>query len=71
MCSNKGQNMYNLAKELYPICRSITGPGVRETLSILADYIMCNNEDGGALNLRFVMYPQERKYLTGPYRRNG
>lgn len=27
--------MYELAKELFPICRSITGNGVRETLNIL------------------------------------
>lgn len=27
--------MYNLAKTLFPICRSITGNGVRETLNIL------------------------------------
>jgi len=30
-----GNNIYSLAKELYPICRSITGNGVRDTLSIL------------------------------------
>jgi aminopeptidase-like protein len=30
-----GEEIYALAAELYPICRSITGPGVRETLSIL------------------------------------
>ena len=28
-----------LAKILFPICRSITGPGVRETLSILSEYL--------------------------------
>ena len=32
-------NMYALAERLYPICRSITGPGVRETLDILGEYI--------------------------------
>ena len=31
-----GQSMYHLAEELFPICRSITGSGVRETFSILA-----------------------------------
>jgi aminopeptidase-like protein len=30
-----GEEIYKLAAELYPICRSITGPGVRETLAIL------------------------------------
>ena len=34
--STVGQYMYNLAEELFPICRSITGNGVRETFSILA-----------------------------------
>ncbi len=31
-----GQRMYVLANELFPICRSITGNGVRETFAILA-----------------------------------
>ena len=31
-----GQSMYSLAEELFPICRSITGNGVRDTFSILA-----------------------------------
>jgi aminopeptidase-like protein len=30
-----GQEMYALARELYPICRSITGEGVRQTLRLL------------------------------------
>ena len=30
-----GNEMYELCKELWPITRSITGDGVRETLSIL------------------------------------
>lgn len=34
-----GKEMYELVKELYPICRSITGHGVRETLGILGRYI--------------------------------
>lgn len=34
-----GNYCYILAKRLYPICRSLTGPGVRETLSILSDHI--------------------------------
>ena len=32
---NIGLEMYRLIAELYPICRSITGNGVRETLRIL------------------------------------
>lgn len=34
-----GQSMYNLCIELFPICRSITGNGVRKTLSILNSVI--------------------------------
>ena len=32
----EGYSMYALAEELYPICRSITGGGVRDTLDILS-----------------------------------
>lgn len=48
LCSYIGQNdtpyleeggrMFALAKELFPICRSITGAGVRETFRILQKY---------------------------------
>lgn len=34
-----GAEIYNLAKELYPICRSITGDGVRDTLRLLGRHI--------------------------------
>lgn len=34
-----GVEMFTLAEKLFPICRSITGAGVRQTLSILQDYI--------------------------------
>jgi aminopeptidase-like protein len=30
-----GERAYALARELFPICRSLTGPGVRQTLKIL------------------------------------
>ncbi|NBH13916.1 DUF4910 domain-containing protein [Lachnospiraceae bacterium] len=33
-----GVQMYEIAKRLFPICRSITGSGVRETLKILGEY---------------------------------
>lgn len=36
---SEGQRMYQLVERLFPICRSITGDGVRETLSILKEYI--------------------------------
>jgi aminopeptidase-like protein len=34
-----GDEMYALAQQLYPICRSITGDGVRQTLAILRERI--------------------------------
>jgi len=34
-----GKEMHALASQLYPICRSITGAGVRETLKILQQHI--------------------------------
>jgi len=37
-----GQKMYGLIRKLFPICRSITGDGVRKTLSIIKQYIPIN-----------------------------
>jgi aminopeptidase-like protein len=34
-----GEEMYQLVSELYPICRSITGNGFRQTLGIIGRYI--------------------------------
>lgn len=34
-----GEEMFHLIKELYPICRSITGDGLRKSLNILKKYI--------------------------------
>ncbi len=34
-----GKEMYCLAETLFPICRSITGDGVRQTLKMLSDFI--------------------------------
>ena len=36
---NVGLEMFELMRELFPICRSITGPGVRQTLQILQRYL--------------------------------
>ena len=35
----RGEDLYSLIEELYPICRSITGNGVRETLEKLKQHI--------------------------------
>src|SRR5262249_49243910 len=34
-----GREMYDLIRELYPLCRSITGNGLRESLKILQRHI--------------------------------
>lgn len=36
---SSGDEEYDLASRLFPICRSITGNGVRETLQILSEYL--------------------------------
>jgi aminopeptidase-like protein len=43
-----GEDLYKLVAELYPICRSITGDGVRRTLEIV------DRELGGALEVHEV-----------------
>lgn len=46
-----GQEMYDLADKIFPICRSITGAGVRETLNILSEYLA---QDGIKLDIKEV-----------------
>ena len=38
-CNGVGKEMYELIEKLYPICRSITGNGVRNTLNIIKEHI--------------------------------
>ncbi|WP_157017454.1 DUF4910 domain-containing protein [Mesorhizobium xinjiangense] len=40
-----GQAIYDLASRLYPICRSITGEGVRRTLAILGEHLPLEQRD--------------------------
>jgi aminopeptidase-like protein len=39
MMSNDGVLMHQLAQRLFPICRSLTGEGVRQTLAILQEHL--------------------------------
>jgi aminopeptidase-like protein len=39
MTTSRGAAMYSLIEQLYPICRSITGAGLRETLDIIGNEI--------------------------------
>ena len=34
-----GQEMYRLAEAIFPLCRSITGAGVRQTLKMVSDFL--------------------------------
>ncbi|MCR4867532.1 MAG: DUF4910 domain-containing protein [Lachnospiraceae bacterium] len=40
-CIEEGKQMYALCREIFPICRSITGNGVRETFDIFKKYTDC------------------------------
>lgn len=40
-----GQDIYALASRLFPICRSITGKGVRDTIAILKEFIDIERHD--------------------------
>lgn len=48
-----GQRIYDLAARIFPICRSITGAGIRETLNILSGYI----SDGTDVKMRIYNIP--------------
>jgi aminopeptidase-like protein len=37
--SELGEKLYQLIEQMYPVCRSITGDGVRQTLKMLQEYI--------------------------------
>lgn len=52
MDNNVGIWMYNLANKIFPICRSITGQGVRDTLTILSNYIA--QSDGVGFDIKNV-----------------
>ena len=39
MKNSTGKKIYNLAKDLWPLNRSITGKGLRDTLSIISKHL--------------------------------
>ena len=48
---SEGRRMYELADRLFPICRSITGKGVRDSISIIEEYL------GDSISLRVFDIP--------------
>ena len=55
--------MFKIIKSLFPICRSITGPGIKYSLSYLEKKSYPILEE---LNLVLV-----RKYMIGKFQKNG
>jgi len=58
---DSGEAMHGLMTELYPICRSITGEGVRQTLRMLQRHIP----------LEIHEVPTGTRFSIGRSRRNG
>ncbi len=56
-----GEQMYQLVETLYPICRSITGPGVRETMAHIQKL----------LPITINEVPSGTPFLTGKCPKNG
>ena len=55
-------NKINLVSKLFPINRSLTGEGVRETLKIISSHIP---------NLKIKSVPSGTKVLIGVFQKNG
>ena len=50
--SDPGREMYELMERLYPICRSLTGDGVRETLDLIEEQIPLERTEIGRASCR-------------------
>jgi len=58
--SVSGDELYQLIKRLFPICRSITGNGVRESLAIMQEYVPLQiNEVASGTNVFDWTVPKE------------
>ena len=52
MRENKGKDIYEFAARIFPMCRSITGEGVQETLAIISKRI--EEIDGVGLTIKNI-----------------
>ena len=57
-----GNEIYKFAEKLWPFDRSITGPGLRQTLNEIKDKLP---------NLKINNLQQEQKCLTGQFHKSG
>ena len=63
LMNSRIKKYYDIAKiKLYPICRSLTGNGTRETLKIIKKYFP---------KLKIFKERSGKKFLTGIYHLNG
>ena len=65
---NLGAKMHELARQLFPICRSISGEGFRQSLQILGQII---GGGGGLTPLKFTPLKVELKFMIGLFHLNG
>ena len=56
-----GHKMHDLMEKLFPICRSITGNGLRKSLKILQEIIP----------LKIIETPTNTQFMIGKFPKNG
>ena len=69
--STRGREMHDLVAELYPLCRSITGDGVRETLRRVAKHVPLETREvaSGTQVFDWTVPPEwnvRAAHITGP-----
>jgi aminopeptidase-like protein len=69
--SGIGGEMYRLIEELYPICRSITGDGVRQTLDVVKKHIPVEMQEIPSGTKVFDWVVPKEWNIRGGYIRNG